>query len=227
MSTISGTTDLHITRDGLGWPTSLSDDASAGIETLWLRGPHSEALADGRPRVAVVGSRACTAYGKVVAARLGSGLIDAGVHVIAAADYGIADAALAGALTLTDAQSQACAIGVLAGGLDVPHPVGRTGLIEHAQRAGLALSAWEGRPNRTTCMARVRLIAALCDALVVVEAGPGSAVRAIVERADALGRPVLAVPGPITSTTSIGCHDLIRTGLAQLVTDRDDVLEAL
>lgn len=43
MSTISGTTDLHITRDGLGWPTSLSDDASAGIETLWLRGPHSEA----------------------------------------------------------------------------------------------------------------------------------------------------------------------------------------
>jgi DNA processing protein len=81
-------------------------------------------------------------------------------------------------------------------------------------------------PARHRFAARARLLACLGGGTVVVEAGPRSGARAVATHAAALGRSVMAVPGPITSAMSSGCHQLLRSGTAVPVTDLAEILQS-
>lgn len=204
-----------------GWPAILAESTESPA-AIWTYG---EALTGERPMVAIVGARAATAYGERIASEIGRGLAAAGVDVVAAAGYGISAAALRGALCAGPGHP----VAVLPGGIDRAHPAGCAALVEDVAARGAVLSAHA--PGVVVTRARLleaaRLVAALASAVVVVEAGALSSSRLIATGADELGRPVLAVPGPVTSATSSGCHELIRSGVAHLARDAQDVLEAL
>ena len=157
----------------------------------------------------VVGSRASTAYGEHVASDLSEGLCRRGVAVVSGAAFGIDGAAHRAALA-----ADGCTVAVLAGGLDVPYPAGHSSLMYRIRAAGLLVSEYPPgiRPARHRFLARNRLVAALSGATVVVEAGLRSGAANTAAWARALGRVVCAVPGPVTSSASAGCHALIRGG---------------
>jgi DNA processing protein len=176
------------------------------------------------PAVALVGARAASAYGLHVAAELAFALAEAGVPVVSGGAYGIDAAAHRGAL---DAQA-APTVAVLACGVDVAYPRGNDQLLSRIAEHGVVLSEVPpgSAPTRVRFLVRNRLIAALAAGTVVVEAAPRSGSLSTAGRAADLVRPVMAVPGPVTSVSSAGCHELIRQG-ATLVTDAADVLEQL
>jgi DNA processing protein len=171
--------------------------------------------------VAIVGTRACTAYGEHVAADLAAGLVDRDVTVVSGGAYGI-DGAAHRATLATDGST----VAVLAGGIDIPYPSGHAALLYRIGQDGLLVSEYPPgvRPARHRFLTRNRLVAALSGATVVVEAGARSGAANTAAWARALGRPVCAVPGPITSAASVGCHALLRDE-ANLVTRAADVVE--
>lgn len=227
--------DLHIGRlqemsDRLGarvlvpqdeeWPGGL-DDLEDPPWCLWVSGPTP--LADACQRsVAVVGSRAATHYGTFVTGEIAGGLAVRGFTVVSGAAFGVDAAAHRATLG-----SDGCTLAVLAGGVDRDYPSGHRDLLAQIRGSGAVLSEMPpGRPpSKFRFLARNRLIAALTGGTVVVEAGLRSGARTTARRAAELGRPVGAVPGPVTSMTSAGCHELIRDGLAVLVTDAEEAAE--
>jgi DNA processing protein len=189
---------------------------------LWVRGP-GELAALGVRSVGIVGSRAATAYGEHVTADLSYGLAGRGVVVVSGGAYGIDAAAHRGALA---AGGQT--VVVSAGGLDRPYPTGNATLFTRAAESGLVISESPpgAAPQRHRFLTRNRLIAALSTGTVVVEAARRSGAANTAHHCITLGRPVMAVPGPVTSPLSAGCHDLLRreTAPALLVTCVEDVL---
>jgi DNA processing protein len=115
---------------------------------------------------------------------------------------------------------------VLAGGLDIPYPAGHSALLHRIGQQGLLFTEYPPgvRPARHRFLTRNRLVAAVAGAAVVVEAGLRSGAANTAAWARALGRVVAAVPGPVTSSASAGCHALLRDG-AELVTRADDIVE--
>jgi DNA processing protein len=206
------------------WPASLDDLGDRRPFCLWARGPHPLA-GPGAPErsVAVVGARASTRYGEQVAASLAAGVADQGVVVISGAAYGIDAAAHRGALAVDGPT-----VAILAGGLDRPYPRGNTRLIERIAADGCVVSEVPPGtgPTRWRFLQRNRLIAAHAGASVVVEAALRSGAATTAREAVGLGRPVAAVPGPVTSPASAGCHALLREGVT-CVTGADEVLELL
>lgn len=202
------------------WPTGV-DALDVPPIGLWVAGPVDLASVSARS-VAVVGARACTAYGMGVAAELGAGLPEAGYAVVSGAAYGVDRAAHQGCLSV-----DGTTVAVLAGGLDRPYPVTNAGLIERIGQTGALVSevAPGGAPTKFRFLQRNRLIATLAVGTVVVEAGLRSGSLHTAGRALEHGRPVGAVPGPVTSRTSAGCHQAIRDQKATLVTDLVDVLD--
>jgi len=211
------------------WPTGLDD--LAGLEAvqrrggvplgLWLRGPgHLVALTE--RSVAVVGSRAATAYGSGVAADLGADLADAGVTVVSGGAFGIDAAAHRGALSVDGAS-----VGVVANGVDVAYPPGNARIFEALAARHLVVSELPpgSHPTRVRFLARNRLIAAMSGGTVVVEAAVRSGARNTAGWAAAMGRPLMAVPGPVHSAASVGPHLMVRSGQAVLVTRAAEVLE--
>ena len=189
---------------------------------LWVVG--SARLDDMAQRaVAIVGTRACTAYGEHVAADLAAGLVERDVTVVSGGAYGI-DGAAHRATLATDGFT----VAVLAGGIDVPYPSGHATLLHRIGQDGLVVSEYPPgvRPARHRFLTRNRLVAALSGATVVVEAGARSGAANTAAWARGLGRPVCAVPGPITSAASVGCHALLRDE-ANLVTRAADVVELI
>jgi DNA processing protein len=170
---------------------------------------------------AVVGTRAATAYGEHVAADLAAGLVEHDVAVISGGAYGIDGAAHRAALA-----GDGITVAVLAGGLDIPYPAGHSALLHRIGTHGLLVTEYPPgvRPARHRFLIRNRLVAALAGAAVVVEAGLRSGAANTAAWARALGRVVAAVPGPVTSSASTGCHALLRGG-AELVTRADDIVE--
>jgi DNA processing protein len=213
--------------DSLDWdPEVMEGDVKqmAPPWALFVRGP--ALLADScRRSVAVVGARASTAYGAHVAAELAFGLAEAGVTVVSGGAYGIDAAAHRAAL---DAQA-APTIAVLACGVDVAYPRAHDRLLAQVAEQGLVVSEVPpgSAPTRVRFLVRNRLIAALSQGTVVVEAARRSGSLSTAGRASDLGRPVMAVPGPVTSAQSTGCHDLIRHGKAVLVGQVPEVLELI
>ncbi|WEV78487.1 DNA-processing protein DprA [Janibacter cremeus] len=171
--------------------------------------------------VAIVGSRASSGYGEAIAREMGAGVARHGWSVVSGAAYGIDAAAHQGALAVDGP-----AIAVLPCGPDRVYPRGHERLIHAVAEAGVVITelATGTTARRHRFLARNRLIAALGGACVVVEAGLRSGSLNTAGWADALHRPVGAVPGPVTQMSSAGCHEWIRRGQATLVTDADEVL---
>ncbi|WP_282945684.1 DNA-processing protein DprA [Cellulomonas endometrii] len=209
---------------GPGWPARLDDLGPLAPLCLWVRGGAS---LDGLTRrsVAVVGARASTPYGEHVAVGLGGGLAPHGVTVVSGGAYGIDVAAHRGALA-----AGGPTVALLAGGIDRPSPAGNRDLLERVVADGGALVAESPPgtpPTRSRFLQRNRLIAAVSGATVVVEAAWRSGALSTAARAAELLRPLGAVPGPVTSMASTGCHRLLRDGAAVCVTGADDVLDLL
>lgn len=176
--------------------------------------------------IAVVGSRDGTSYGMDVAARWSHDLAAAGFTVLSGAANGIDAAAHRGALA---ADTEVPTIAVLAGGVDRPSPAANALLIDRIIDRGAVVSEYPPgeRPFRARFLVRNRLIAGLAQAVLVVEAGARSGSMSTAAAGRSLNRVTLAVPGPVTSKVSVGCHHLMRECDAQLVTSSADVLSAL
>lgn len=206
------------------WPSGLEDLVSRDADCLglWVRGPLSLAAACERA-VAIVGTRVATDYGLTIAGDLGAGLGDRGWTVVSGLAFGIDAAAHRGALAAGGAT-----IAVLASGVDVAYPRAHRSLYDQVIAEGLAVSEQPpgDPPQRARFLVRNRLIAALSAGTVVVEAAPRSGARSTARHAGELFRHVMAVPGPVTSTVSAGCHQLLRDRPdAVLVTKTDEVIE--
>jgi DNA processing protein len=187
-----------------------------------VRGPLD--LAELTAPVAVVGSRSATSYGTEVAAELSAGLARSGSAVVSGAAFGIDQAAHRGALA-----GGGPTVAVLACGVDRAYPAAHQRLLDHLADSGAIVSelAPGCAPTRLRFLARNRLIAALTRGTVVVEAAVRSGALNTAGWAMRLNRPVMGVPGPVTSAPSEGVHELIRSGAAALVTRADDVLELI
>jgi DNA processing protein len=185
---------------------------------LWARGTAALPYLCDRA-VAVIGTRVASHYGAHVSSELAIGLARAALVVVGGAAVGVETAALRGALA---AGGQTLA--VLAAGIDVAHPSQNPQLLEQVARTGLVVSEYGPGtlPNRDASLARWRILAALVDAVVVPEAELWSAALCGTERAAVLGRRLLAVPGPVTSGLSAGCHRLLQ-GSAEVALSADDV----
>lgn len=190
---------------------------------LWVRGPLR--LADATRRsVAVVGSRSATSYGGDVAAEIGATLAGAGHTVISGAAFGIDQSAHRGALA-----ARGPTIAVLACGVDRAYPSAHRQLLDYIADTGLVVSelAPGCAPTRLRFLSRNRLIAGLGVGTVVVEAAVRSGALNTATWTERLNRPLMGVPGPVTSAPSAGVHQLIRTRNAMLVTSGAEVLEAV
>ncbi|MCP2254396.1 DNA processing protein [Prauserella aidingensis] len=212
------------------WPLLSLDVATGrGAEgvapplALWVRGTaRLDEAVDGA--VAVVGARAATEYGEHTAAELAHGLVTEGIGVFSGAAYGIDGAAHRGALA-----AGGPTVAVLGCGLDAGYPAGHVGLLNRVAERGAVVSEYPpgAPPARHRFLVRNRLLAALTAGTVVVEAGKRSGARNTSSTAGALGKVVMAVPGPVGSATSVGCHDLIRDAYATLVGSVSDVLDTV
>ncbi|MGZ4539227.1 MAG: DNA-processing protein DprA [Blastococcus sp.] len=193
---------------------------------LWVRGPgRLDELAD--RSVAIVGSRASTAYGEHVAGEFGYQLAERGWTVVSGGAYGIDAAAHRGALA-----ADGPTIAVLACGVDRVYPAGNGALLHRIAESGLIVSEWPpgAAPHQHRFLVRNRLIAGLTRGTVVVEAAARSGAVATANRARALRKAVMAVPGPVTSAMSVGCHELLRgegESAPRLVASAAHVLEVV
>ena len=203
------------------WPPQLDDLGAQRPYALWARG--NDLRAGCAQAVAVVGSRAASAYGTHVATDLAAGPAGCGWTVISGAAYGIDAAAHHGAL-LADGRT----VAVLACGADITYPRGHATLLATIATRGAVVSEYPPgqQVSRTRFLTRNRVIAALSAGTVVIEAGLRSGALITARHARELGRPVMAVPGPVTSAQSAGCHQLIRDG-ATCVTSTADILTRL
>jgi DNA processing protein len=204
------------------WPASVDDLGVHAPLCLWVRGDVG-ALATA-PRAAIVGARAATSYGEHVAMELAADLAADGIPIVSGAAYGIDGAAHRAALAADGAT-----IALLAGGADRAYPAGHSQLIDRIAESGLVISEVPcgSAPTKWRFLQRNRLIAALADATVVVEAGWRSGSLNTASHAVGLSRPLGAVPGPVTSAASAGVHRLLRECDAHCITCADDVRELL
>ncbi len=212
-----------ITRDEPEWPRQLDDLGEARPYALWVQGAAHVRLACVRS-AAIVGARAATTYGLGVARDWSADLASEHVTVVSGAAFGVDAAAHRGALAV-----DGLTIAVLASGADVVYPRAHEQLIARIADEGLIISESPlGEPaRRQRFLTRNRIIAALTQATVVVEAALRSGTTATANVASRLNRHVLAVPGPVTSMMSAGCHHLVRESGAVLVGASADVLECL
>jgi DNA processing protein len=203
------------------WPTGLDDLGIAAPHCLWVRG-EGDLASLSRRSVALVGARACTEYGRHVATDIGFGVAGLGFTVVSGGAYGIDAAAHRGALA-----APSPTVAFLAGGVDRLYPAGNADLLRAvlADGAVVAESPPGTVPARVRFLQRNRLIAATSRATVVVEAAWRSGALSTATHATGLLRPVGAVPGPVTSMASSGCHRLLRDGAAVCVTDAAEVAE--
>jgi len=205
------------------WPGGLDGLGDAAPAALWVTG-NSDLRFSCLRSVAVTGARAATAYGSYLASELSAPLAARGWAVVSGGSFGVDAAAHRGALG-----AGGVTIAVVAGGLDVPYPAAHDGLYGAiAAQGALVSEAPPGVPvSRLRFQARNRIIAALATGTVVVEASTRGGAMTAARHARDLGRPVMAVPGPVTSELSAGCNDLIRSGHAVLVTSASDVIDTL
>lgn len=190
---------------------------------LWVRGPLDLRAAALRS-AAIVGARACTAYGERATADLACGIAEMGWTVVSGAAFGI-DAAAHRAALATGGPT----VAVLACGIDVAYPRAHEALLSRIGDHGAVVTELPpgSAPLKHRFLARNRIIAALSRGTVVVEAAHRSGALATVHRAHEIGRLVMAVPGPITSMASAGPNRLLHDGTARAVASADEVVQIL
>ncbi|MGK9147357.1 DNA-processing protein DprA [Plantibacter flavus] len=204
-----------------GWHPGLVGLGPHAPHALWSRGDAASASAE--HAIALVGARASSGYGEHVTLEASAGLVDRGFTIVSGAAYGIDGAAHRAALA-----SGGVTVAFLAGGVDRPYPAGHEGLIRRIvdeRGAILSESPCGSTPTKWRFLQRNRLIAAASSATVVLEAGSRSGSINTAGHAATLGRPLGAVPGPVTSPASAGCHRLIREYAATCVTNAEQMAE--
>lgn len=206
------------------FPERLRDDPT--VEAIYVAGDEArfrELSTADTPSVAIVGTRRGSPEGLRVAREMGRGLAAAGVTVVSGMALGVDAAAHEGAL-----EAGGATVAVLGCGADVPYPRSKGALYRRIVTAGAVISEMPpgATPRKWTFPARNRIIAALAQATIVVEAAQRSGSLITAEFALELGREVLAVPGSVRSWRSDGTNALIRDG-ATLVRDARDVLDAV
>ncbi len=218
-------------RDGIrlvcpgdpGWPSQLEVLGVGQPCALWVRGEVDLRFACLRS-VSVVGTRAATAYGVHVTVELAAGLAERGWTVLSGGAFGVDSQAHRGALA-----AEGVTVAVLPSGLDDPYPRSHHELFAAIAGHGALVSEQPpGRhPTRPGFLVRNRLIAALSRGTVLVEAALRSGALNTARHARDQNRPLMAVPGPVTSIASAGCHLAIRDWGAVCVTGVQDVLACL
>lgn len=210
------------------WPVGLDDldraeaigQAGGAPVGLWVRGGADLLEAMAAP-IAIVGARSSTTYGAECAGDIAADCADQGCTVVSGAAFGIDASAHRGALL-----AGGLTIAVLACGVDVDYPRAHAALLRRVAEEGLVISEYPPgtAPQRHRFLVRNRVIAALSQGVVVVEAAARSGSLNTLNWADHLGRTTMAVPGPVTSQASSGTHRAVRDGKAVLVTSGRDVL---
>ena len=204
------------------FPSQLLDLPEPPL-ALWIRGPLDLRAAALRS-VAVVGARACTAYGERATAAVAGGLAEDGWAVVSGGAFGIDAAAHRAALAVGGPT-----VAVLACGVDVAYPRAHDALLARIADSGLVVSELPpgSQPLKHRFLARNRVIAALSRGTVVVEAARRSGAVSTASRALELGRVVMAVPGPVTSMASSGTNRLLHEQVARAVSDSVEVTSLL
>lgn len=225
--------------DDAEWPVAaVSSFAGAVGRGVRGSGPPVALYVRGRPlaglpdrAVTVVGSRASSPYGTRVSGEVAYELARAGWVVVSGAAFGIDTAAHRSALQVMRpaGAGRSVTVAVLACGIDRAYPEANRELLDVIPRFGSVVSEYPPGtvPARHRFLVRNRLIAAFGAGTVVVEAGRRSGTLSTAAAAEQLGRVVMAVPGPVTSAMSVGCHLLLADRFAQLVTGAHDVLAAV
>ena len=203
------------------WPSALDALGHGAPLTLWVRGDLARLRQLARS-IALVGARASTGYGEHVAMESAAALSDKGFAIVSGGAYGIDGAAHRATLA-----SNQTTVAFLAGGVDRLYPAGNTRLLQRIAQRGVLIGELPcgSPPTRWRFLQRNRLIAAVATATVVIEAGSRSGSLNTAGHAAMMGRPLGAVPGPITSPASSGCHRLIREYDAVCVTTPDEMAE--
>ncbi|GAB2968346.1 DNA-processing protein DprA [Actinotalea caeni] len=206
------------------WPASVNALGDHAPFALWAKGDTSLLAGPVWDRLTITGARASTGYGEHITTDLVQSAVSDARTVLSGGAYGIDGAAHRAALTFGGST-----VAVLAGGLDRPYPAGHTELLGRVADNGLLLSEVPpgAAPTKWRFPQRGRLLAALSGTIVIAEAGYRSGSLHTAARAMELGRPVGAIPGPLTSAASAGCHRLLRDGLGSIITGYDDIRELL
>jgi DNA processing protein len=209
-----------LTPEDVDWPISLNDLAAPPIALL-IKGQR-EYLPDLVNSISIVGTRNPTQYGVRIAGDFGVGVADHEWAVVSGGAIGIDAAAHKGCLV-----GEGVTVAVLGGGFNRNYPAVHEKLFAEISESGLLIS--EVMPDVPAIphrfLTRNRLIAALSKSTVVVEAAFRSGSLRTARDAAEIFRPVMAVPGPINSPTSEGCHRLIAERVAELVSSISEVME--
>ena len=211
---------VFITCDDENWPSSLND---LEVPPLGLIVKGDVALLTQRS-LAIVGTRNPTPYGIRIAGDFAAGFVDREWAIVSGGAYGIDTAAHRGALV-----AEGRTIAVIASGIDIQYPAGNARLFEEiCENGALVSEVMPGviaMPHRF--LTRNRVIAALSKSTLVVEAAFRSGSLRTARDAAELMKPVMAIPGPINSPSSEGCHRLIGERAAELVTSVADAIELI
>jgi len=205
------------------WPSQLDVLGDARPWGLWVRGSGDLRYACLRS-VSIVGTRSVTAYGSHVCTEMTMTLAERGWTVVSGGAFGVDGCAHRAAM-----RAGGVTVAVFACGVDRDYPEGHHGLFCEIRVKGTTISEWPpGRmPTRPGFLVRNRVIAALSRGTVVVEAALRSGALNTARHACDQGRPLMAVPGPVTSAVSAGCHEIIRDWGAVCVTGAQDVMEVI
>ena len=200
------------------WPEQVNDLAAPPIGLI-LKGNIS---ALHQSSLAIVGTRNPTSYGARIAGDFAAGFADREWAIISGGAYGIDSYAHKGALI-----AEGVTVAVVASGIDINYPAGNTRLFAEICESGAMVTEFmpgqRALPHRF--LTRNRLIASLSKATLVVEAAFRSGSLRTARDAAEIFRPVMAIPGPINSPTSEGCHRLIGERAAEIVTSVADAME--
>ena len=220
LAAIAQSGGVFITPEDLSWPTRVNQLAIPPLGLI-VKGDLSIL---NNPSLAIVGTRNPTPYGVRLAGDFAAGFVDREWDIISGGAYGIDTAAHRGALV-----AEGRTIAVIASGIDVQYPAGNARLFDEICENGAIVS--EVMPGITAMphrfLIRNRLIAALSLSTLVVEAAFRSGSLRTARDAAELMRPVMAIPGPISSPSSEGCHRLIGERAAELVTSVADAMELI
>lgn len=210
----------ELTQASEFYPRGLLDLGTEAPETLYVRG-NAEALKGFSQSVAVVGARASTGYGEHIAMEITTGLVNHGFTVVNGGSYGIDGMALRASLA-----AEVTPLVWLAGGVDRLYPSGHETLLTRVLDIGgaiISVDPTNSAPTKFRFMERSKFLGYATNSTLVVEAGWRSGSLAVAEFAHEAGNFVGAVPGPITSASSAGCHRLLKDGVATVVTQASDV----
>jgi DNA protecting protein DprA len=200
------------------WPVQVNDLAAPPIGLI-VKGNVS---ALHQRSLAIVGTRNPTSYGARIAGDFAAGFADREWAIVSGGAYGIDSYAHKGALI-----AEGVTVAVIASGIDINYPAGNSRVFAEICESGVMVT--ESMPGQRALphrfLTRNRLIASISKATLVVEAAFRSGSLRTARDAAEMFRPVMAIPGPINSPTSEGCHRLIGERAAEIVTSVADAVE--